>query len=519
MRVTFLTQSRELLFHLRQTQARKAQASIEIASGLRVTKPSDSPSDAAGVVRATSELNRLAQFSDNLGATQSELRIVDGVLSEASLVITRALSLATQAANTLNGPESLGLIRQDLEGILRHLVLIGNTSYADRFLFSGTLNQDPPFAFDGNSPDGVVYTGNSASRAITFPDGRPAQVSLPGNAIFARPDQFTGVGRTAGTVGSVIPSPPVGIGVAFSGDINAVISADLDGFFVAAGPPSAAAGGETITVNFESNDGAISESITTVPLAGGESAAQIAGLLNAAISAHAGLAGGFTFSDEGGNLKLVQSDTLGVGFTFTSSASGGLTTGLEPGGTTGGQSAEEIAAALNAQVALNEQLSSARIAFVAVGGEVQVDGDVDFEFTAVDFDRNTPPGTGFQSGLAGTHLVGGARSANVFAVLRQLIEDLDNGATENIGAGIQGLRRAVNQIGAAQGFYGNTLSQIDATLDNLNRFTIVNQQRLSAHQDADLLQSIADLTASTSAEQFALQVASRQQPTLLDLLA
>ncbi len=62
MRVSFLTQGRELLFHLRQTQARKTQASIEIASGLRVTKPSDSPSDASGVVRATSELNKLAQF-------------------------------------------------------------------------------------------------------------------------------------------------------------------------------------------------------------------------------------------------------------------------------------------------------------------------------------------------------------------------------------------------------------------------------------------------------------------------
>lgn len=211
----------------------------------------------------------------------------------------------------------------------------------------------------------------------------------------------------------------------------------------------------------------------------------------------------------------MQSDTLGVGFTFSSSSTGGLTSGLETGGSTSGQSAEEIAAALNARVALDSQLTTAGITFTTVDGEVQVDGKVNFEFTAIDFDR----GTGFASGIAGTHLVGGDSSANIFGTLHQLIEDLTVDDLSRIEQHIQGLRQGIGQIGAAQGFYGSTLRQIDSTITGLNELDTVNQQRLSGHRDADALEAIAQLSSSTTAQQFALQVLARQQPNLLDLLA
>ena len=519
MRTTLLSENRQMLFSLRRIQSRIAKATVQISSGLRVNKPSDSPADAAGVVRTQSELRSLAQFRANLESVQAELRAVDGALARSADTVTRALTLAAQASSIAGNTETRNLIRIDLEGIFRGLVRVANSTYSDRFLFAGNTNDQAPFEIDPGSPDGVVYRGDSSSRSIAFPDGRLGQISLPGNAIFARPDNFVGSGRSPGNIGSAAPSPPVAVGVAFSGDVDGVISADVDGFFVATAPPSVAAGGETITVNFTAADGSISSSITTAPLAGGETTAQIAALLNTEIGNDPSLVGGFTFSDEGGNLKLVQSDTLGVGFSFTSSATGGLTTGLEGGGVTGGQSAEEIAAALNGQVALNSELSAARVTFTVVDGEVQVDGEVDFEFTAIDFDRNVPPGTGFQSGLAGTHIVGGRRSANVFGVLNGLIEDLKNDNTENLDASIDGLQRAVDQIGAALGFYGSTLRQIDTTIDNLSELDLVYTQRLSSHQDADLLDSISELTAATTAEQFTLQVAARQRPNLLDLLA
>ena len=62
MRTTFLSESRQLLFNLRQSQERRHDANVQLASGLRVTKPSDLPSDAAAVVRTSTDLKVLHSF-------------------------------------------------------------------------------------------------------------------------------------------------------------------------------------------------------------------------------------------------------------------------------------------------------------------------------------------------------------------------------------------------------------------------------------------------------------------------
>ncbi len=212
-----------------------------------------------------------------------------------------------------------------------------------------------------------------------------------------------GSGRTAGTTGSAIPSPPVSVQVDFSGGLTGSISADLDSFFVASAAPSGIGAGDTVSVTFVSKDGSINESITTAGLTGSEDTAAVALALNTQISANANLAGKLTFSDEGGNLKLVVSDTAGTGFDFTSSSTGTTVSGLESGGAVGGHSAAEIAAALNAQIALDQTLADAGVLFTAVNGEVQINGDQAFDATVTD----TAQGTGFVSGLAGAHSVAG----------------------------------------------------------------------------------------------------------------
>jgi flagellar capping protein FliD len=215
--------------------------------------------------------------------------------------------------------------------------------------------------------------------------------------------QAIGAGRAAGTTGAVTPAPPVSVQVDFSNGLTGSITAELQSFFVAGAAPSNAGVGDTISVNFVSDDLSINESIVSVPLDGTEGAAEIATLLNDQIALNPALSGKVSFTETGGNLKLVVSDTAGQGFDFTSSNTGTVITGLEPGGAVGGHSAQEIAAALNAQVALNPELASAGVAFAAVNGEVTLSGDAAFDITVTDGDQ----GTGFASGLAGVHSISG----------------------------------------------------------------------------------------------------------------
>ena len=225
---------------------------------------------------------------------------------------------------------------------------------------------------------------------------------------------FEGTGRTAGATGAATPAPPVSIDVTFSGGVSGSITATLDSFFVASTAPAGAAAGDTASVTFTSADGSIESTLTTASLLGGEDASALAIRLNDQIALDPELAGLVSFSDSAGELKVVLSEQAGQGFTFTSSTSNGaFTTGLEPGGALGGHSADEIAAALNAEVAGDTALTAAGIRFSAVRGEVRIDGDDAFDFTVVD---NDPAATGFVSGLAGSGSAGGAPAASTLFV-------------------------------------------------------------------------------------------------------
>lgn len=512
MRTTLLGQSRETLDRIRTAADRVNRATQQVSSGLRVVRPSDSPAGAGGVVRARSELVRIGQHRDNLESAQAELRAVDGFLSDAVDALQRALTLGVQGATGTQTAQTRETIREEVEGLLRHLVSIGNSVHGGRRVFAGAAQSGPAFELD-EATSAARYRGGAQGRSLTFPDGRSGAISLPGDAIFATPEQAVGQGRTPQTTGAP-PSPPIGIGVSFSGDVEGSVSVDLPGFFVAAAAPAGAAPGDVVSVSFVSSDGSVAETIATPALAGGESAAALAGLLNAEIAQNPALGGLVSFADEGGALKIAVSDTAGVSFDFSSVSSGAVVSGLEGGGAVGGFSAEEIAEALNAEVAQDAGLSGAGIVFTARDGEVVLDSDIDVTATVVDFSR----GSEFRSGLSGVHRIGGADSADAFGALTALSNALAADDEDAIEAAVADLQRAVDHVSRSQGFYGATLNRVNVTLDNLDRLEVINRERLSNHQDVDIVEAISELQAASTAEELAIQVAGRQRPNLLDVI-
>jgi len=514
-RTTLTIANRQSLANLENIRVRRTRASNEVATGLRVRKPSDDPPAAGGIIRTLSAQEGLAQFRSSLQSVGDQLRAADVAIGQAVELVTRANVLASQAANFNQTPETRAGIATEVEGLIQNLITIANTEFSGKFLFSGLAEETRPFVPDASSPDGVVYRGDQGRRAVAFPGGTEAPASLDGQTIFLMPDVFTGSGRTPGTTGAVTPYPPVGIGLSFTGGLNAVLYADLPSFFVAAAPPTVPAAGDQVAITFTATDSSFSAGITAT-LAGGETAAGIAAALNAQVALTPALAGKVTFLDQGGNLKIVESDTVGVGLSFTSSATGGLVTGLESGGTIGGLSAEEIAAALTAEAALDPALSTAGVRFTAVGGQVEVDSGVNTAFTAVDFAR----GTGFVSGLAGEHQVGGAGSANLFRVLTDLHKALLANDVDGIRATLDGLGNGVAHLSTNQGFYGSTGRQILSALEAVNQFELVNQEKLSLLRDADLARSVTELTQAQINEDATLRVMA-QQPgrSLFDYLA
>ncbi len=325
---------------------------------------------------------------------------IQGLQTEQTLLLTRQTELATLEADL-----------QSLQSVFSTLGILGaqgavtassSNTLAATVLVTGTPTPGS-FELDVTSAASVAQetslAGVSALTDLLSADGIFA---LTLGATTTNIDLLTiGSGRTAGTTGSSTPDPKVSVQVDFTNGLTGSITAELESFFVASAGVSGAASGDSVSVSFTSTDGLISETIDTGALTGGEDAAALAIALNTAIAGNSNLTGKVSFQDEGGFLKLVVADTAGTGFDFTSTSTGTVVSGLEAGGTAGGHSAEEIAAALNTQVALDTALTAAGVSFVAENGEVRVKGNQAFDVTTTD----SAQGTGFVSGLASAQSV------------------------------------------------------------------------------------------------------------------
>ena len=110
---------------------------------------------------------------------QAELRSVDGHLSDAVNVLQRGVALATQAATSTQDAQTRSMIREEVDGLLRHLVAIGNSVYSGRRVFAGADDSMVPFDLD-EATNTVTYQGSPRGRSITFPDGRARSIGSTG---------------------------------------------------------------------------------------------------------------------------------------------------------------------------------------------------------------------------------------------------------------------------------------------------------------------------------------------------
>ena len=108
---------------------------------------------------------------------------------------------------------------------------------------------------------------------------------------------------------------------------------------------------------------------------------------------------------------------------------------------------------------------------------------------------------------------------DVFQTLIDLREDLRAGDTAAIGASLDNIDAAVDQILQSEARVGSVQNRLDSVTANTEDFIIQLQKSLSDKIDADFADTIVNLNAEQNALNAALNAAARVlQPSLLDFL-
>lgn len=180
MRVTSMMQNTQLLQNLRNNNRGILDWQNKLATGQRIHRPGDDPVGIGYLMRYNSELNRTNEFLENARTGLGYLNTMDELMQQSSDVLKRARVLVQQAANGTIPEDSRRQIAMEITQLKEQLVMIGNSTFAGRYLFNGQKTDQPPYSMTAPHLDqtdpGVIYLNVSPNVAVP--------VSITGELIF-----------------------------------------------------------------------------------------------------------------------------------------------------------------------------------------------------------------------------------------------------------------------------------------------------------------------------------------------
>jgi flagellar hook-associated protein 3 FlgL len=173
----------DLLSALAATQQQQNTASLDLASGSRINRPSDDPAGAAQMVSNSGQSNQADTFLRSIASLNGLLQTADSTLNSVVTALQRAISLGTEGANGTLSDSDRADVASELAGIKQQLLSLANTPYQGEFVFSGTSTVQP-FVVDATSSSGVTYNGNPGTNKVEVGQNYSLQINLPGSQLF-----------------------------------------------------------------------------------------------------------------------------------------------------------------------------------------------------------------------------------------------------------------------------------------------------------------------------------------------
>jgi flagellar hook-associated protein 3 FlgL len=173
----------DLLAALSNTRQQADTATIELATGSRINKPSDDPAGSAQLISNHDQVSQADSFLHSISSVKGLLQTSDSTLGSVVTALQRAISLGVEGANGTLSASDRADIASELAGIQQQLISLGNTSYQGEFIFAGT-STTLPFVADNTSPSGVTYKGNGGINSLQVGQNYSLQVNQPGSQVF-----------------------------------------------------------------------------------------------------------------------------------------------------------------------------------------------------------------------------------------------------------------------------------------------------------------------------------------------
>jgi flagellar hook-associated protein 3 FlgL len=158
-RISDLENQRMLVNNTQSNKQRVADLSEQLSSGVKVSRPSDSPNSGT-IATYLQALRKVEDYTTTIAETRSFIQIQDDVMAQMNELLSRAKEIAQEGANETVSVTARAHLAEEMFQIRDHVASLANTTYQGRYLYGGADDDDPPY-------DPLTYTNPSTGLAAT----------------------------------------------------------------------------------------------------------------------------------------------------------------------------------------------------------------------------------------------------------------------------------------------------------------------------------------------------------------
>jgi flagellar hook-associated protein 3 FlgL len=137
-RVTAQTQTNNALSYFRKQTLELSRLQTDIATGKRIDRPSENPSDFALLQAGKAKDLRFDSYKNTVNDATSQLNSSVSTLTELNAGLTRARSLAQEGINATTEPAAFEALAKEVDSILERALTSANATADGRYLYGGT---------------------------------------------------------------------------------------------------------------------------------------------------------------------------------------------------------------------------------------------------------------------------------------------------------------------------------------------------------------------------------------------
>lgn len=150
MRITNNMLINDMMRNLNSNYGRMDRIQQQLATGKKFQLPSDDPIGVSKSLKFHTDISMIEQHKRNLSDATSWLDVTEDTIAEMGDIFQRVRELTVQASNGTYDPADVAQISAEVKQLKEHLIKVGNTTYAGRYIFSGFKTDLPLLDDDGN---------------------------------------------------------------------------------------------------------------------------------------------------------------------------------------------------------------------------------------------------------------------------------------------------------------------------------------------------------------------------------